>query len=431
MASLYWQRRREDPAWASQIHAVIDRRFWERTGYKVGQRLNPQLAEDRPYVRVWLQIRDEVMAEYASSGRQPGATEGEAGAQGGRAEAEAEPAAPAGEEITFEESEVEPIESELNGQPIHDALVLLRGSPTLLERNTAELIDTGRLHARYIQDCPVDPQSNALLTGWGYNTAQYIVRLHPVTNEKMIIQTNATGFAHGDHIFVTNTSTVEDTKVTLIHESSHALRGDVQSTRQAGSFARYRDEFQAYWIADFAGVADLDQRAQQIKQHILASYPALSASYNSDADFKEQVDNHTRPDANVLNSPRWEGVQRGVAGLGTDEEAVYRNIRAMSPEERTAVRNDRNFMALLEGDMSGDELQKAIMLLENYSEHTIRCIDAMAGWGTDEDAIFENLGQMGSTEKARLRGNTWFMERLRGELSGSDLSRALGLLGAQ
>ncbi len=44
----------------------VDRRFWKKTGYKVGQRLDPKLAEDAPYVPQWLKLRDEVRAERTS-----------------------------------------------------------------------------------------------------------------------------------------------------------------------------------------------------------------------------------------------------------------------------------------------------------------------------------------------------------------------------
>jgi hypothetical protein len=45
------------------FNAEVDRRFWERTHYKVGQRLDPNLDEDKKYVQLWLSVRDEVRME--------------------------------------------------------------------------------------------------------------------------------------------------------------------------------------------------------------------------------------------------------------------------------------------------------------------------------------------------------------------------------
>jgi hypothetical protein len=45
------------------FHVEVDRRFWQQTGYKVGQRLDPNLPEDRPFVQIWLRIRDQVRTE--------------------------------------------------------------------------------------------------------------------------------------------------------------------------------------------------------------------------------------------------------------------------------------------------------------------------------------------------------------------------------
>ena len=118
-----------------------------------------------------------------------------------------------------------------------------------------------------------------------------------------------------------------------------------------------------------------------------------------------------------------------MAGLETDEEAIYDAIRQMPLDERAAARADRNFMARLVDDMSGDELQKAVYLLEGYSDHVLAAIDAMSGMGTDEDALFAAVRSMGPLERDRLRNDSRFMARLRDDLSGDDLDQALELLG--
>jgi hypothetical protein len=313
---------------------------------------------------------------------------------------------------------------------IEQALDQMRASTEVIERNTAGEVDSGRIVARYIEDCPVDPDSDALLDGWGIDKTQFIVRLHPATNERMVIQTNADGTQSGNYIFIARGATVDRARDILIHEVNHAMRlHEAGHTDAANSFERYKDEFQAYWVAEFRNVRDLDDRARQIRTHVLGAYPALRARYDTDEDFKELVDNYTRPDANVLNSPRWQAVERAVQGAGTDEEAVYQAIRDMSSEERAACLADPNFMDLIRGDMSGDELQKAIFLLEGFSEHVIEALDAMSGAGTDEDALFAAIGRMTPVERDRLRNNQWFMERVRdGELEADELEKLMQML---
>lgn len=58
------------PTSGPAFHAEVDRRFWEQTGYKVNQRLDPNLPEDQPYVRIWLRIRNQVRAERQAARRE-------------------------------------------------------------------------------------------------------------------------------------------------------------------------------------------------------------------------------------------------------------------------------------------------------------------------------------------------------------------------
>ncbi|MCC6192602.1 MAG: DUF4157 domain-containing protein [Anaerolineales bacterium] len=51
------------PTSGPAFHTEVDRRFWQQTNYKVGQRLDPAVPEDRPYIQIWLRIRDQVRTE--------------------------------------------------------------------------------------------------------------------------------------------------------------------------------------------------------------------------------------------------------------------------------------------------------------------------------------------------------------------------------
>jgi hypothetical protein len=307
----YWKRRREDPAWTAEFHKLVDRLFWKETSYKVGKPLNPKLPADQPFCEIWLQTRDKLMAEF-------------------------------------------------KGDPIGDTLVLLRYGESLLERNTAENIDSGKLKAHYMEDCATDPKSDELLKSWKMDPKVYVVLIHPDTKEQMIIQLNAIGFRSGGAIFVKRSQSIQSVRSTLVHETNHALEPDSISKAEAASFERYKDEFQAYWVdPDYAGVTDPDKRAAEIKAHILADYPQLKASYDADEDFKKKVDGHTRPSGNLINSARWAAIEQAVETAPVDAKVIVDNITAMSAEERAFVRADPNFSAMLGRGLGGAALKSA------------------------------------------------------------------------
>jgi hypothetical protein len=250
------------------------------------------------------------------------------------------------------------------GDVLQDALAELRASTELIDRNTAEAIDGGSMSVRYLDEVPDDPDSDALLEGWGFDKTLYFVKVCP-NGEQLVIQRNAQGTAHDEcgtsWLFVARGVTVARMREILVHETNHAMRLD--EGEDADSIERYKDEFQAYWVAEFRSVADLDDRARQIREHILRDYPALKARYDTDDDFKAEVDAHTRPDGNVINSLRWRRVLEAAAGLGTDEEAIFTAIGEMSAEEKEAARNDPNFTSVLHDELSGEELERALALL--------------------------------------------------------------------
>jgi hypothetical protein len=55
----------------------------------------------------------------------------------------------------------------------------------------------------------------------------------------------------------------------LVHETNPARSPDPTTPLEA-----YQSEFRAYRVAEFRGVADLDRRARQVKQHVLDHYPS-------------------------------------------------------------------------------------------------------------------------------------------------------------
>jgi hypothetical protein len=184
---------------------------------------------------------------------------------------------------------------------IQDAVAELAGSELEIDRNTANHILAGDIIAYYTEDLQQPADINAVVAAAGLDPALFTVYLEPPDNtNNMLVQLNAEGFRlHGtSKIFGLRNLPLARWKTLLVHETNHAInRGD----HPGASFEEYKNEFRAYWVAEYRGVINLDIRAQQVRAHILGGYPLLNNRYNNDAAFRTQVDGHTRPEGNVTN----------------------------------------------------------------------------------------------------------------------------------
>jgi hypothetical protein len=180
---------------------------------------------------------------------------------------------------------------------VRDAVTELSQSTAEIERNTAQQLVEGNLHAYYIEDLKTPAGADAKLQSMGADPAVYTILLHPVTGEEIYAQKNFRGFAMGTDIFGMKSDPVAEWKVTLVHETSHAAN-PADRTSQLES---YKTEFRAYWVADYANVADLDVRAAQVKARVLQDYAAINDAYKSDPAVKTAIDFYTRPEGDVLN----------------------------------------------------------------------------------------------------------------------------------
>ncbi len=106
------------------------------------------------------------------------------------------------------------------------------------------------------------------------------------------------------------TSDVDGLKTTLIHESSHAINA-VQDLRNAmtynHTFATYLSEFRAYWVADFGSIADLEQRADTIRQHIIRNYAGIQTALAFEMGrgnmwLHDRIWETRRPEGNTTNT---------------------------------------------------------------------------------------------------------------------------------
>jgi hypothetical protein len=92
-----------------------------------------------------------------------------------------------------------------------------------------------------------------------------------------------------------------------------------------------------------------------------------------------------------------------MAGWGTDEMSIYSTLTGRSADERKAIkqaykgRTGRELEADLRDELSGSELNRAIMLLnQGLQQPEDEIYFAIAGLGTDESTIFRVFGAAGA-----------------------------------
>ncbi len=114
---------------------------------------------------------------------------------------------------------------------------------------------------------------------------------------------------------------------------------------------------------------------------------------------------------------------------GADKDGVYKALEGATEEERKALMKDENFMNKMKGVMTGTDLEKAELLLKQGKLSTDQKLDlSMKGAGTDENSVFSAIKDASPEERKRLLSDKNFMDRLEGEMSGSDMERAKILL---
>ncbi len=137
-----------------------------------------------------------------------------------------------------------------------------------------------------------------------------------------------------------------------------------------------------------------------------------------------------------------------MEGAGTDEDAVLEILRAQTSAGARATLQSvyrdatgRTVEADINDDFSGDELNEALIALREGPltpdlADAVRLRDAMSGLGTDEAAVYRVLGlrtnpadiELVKAAYLKLTGRTLEAD-IRDDFSGSELDRALGLIG--
>jgi hypothetical protein len=178
--------------------------------------------------------------------------------------------------------------------PVNAALAAMKNG-TAMEKNTQKRIAAGTHKIAYLEDIATDPKSDEILKKMGLDPKQFTIKIDPWTGGKMAVQNNAVGFAIGSNLVGSKTADAERWKSLMCHEVNHLVNND--NATKPDSVERYKGEFRAYFLAEYSSVKDEAQRAKDVRAHILRDYPALKNKYDTDADFKKQIDAHAKPDA--------------------------------------------------------------------------------------------------------------------------------------
>jgi peptidoglycan hydrolase-like protein with peptidoglycan-binding domain len=146
---------------------------------------------------------------------------------------------------------------------------------------------------------------------------------------------------------------------------------------------------------------------------------------------------------------RADAIREACEGVGTDEQAIFKNLEGLSPQQRNELEKtyQQKFGVSLENELrselSGKDLEKALALLKgsppkSTMESRADAIHkAFAGLGTDEEAIFKNLQGLSTQQRKELQTiyqqkfGVSLEDELRSELSGTELEKALSLLKGQ
>ncbi len=151
---------------------------------------------------------------------------------------------------------------------------------------------------------------------------------------------------------------------------------------------------------------------------------ATTTSAGPQVAFKESPDLHTAAHEAAHTVQQKGGVQL-KGGVGQVGDVYERNADAVAD----AVVQGRSAESLLDpfaGGGGGGGVQRVVQRASIKAD--LR--EAMEGWGTDEDAIYDRLRQATAAELRSVVGDTALMDELRGELTHSEMKRVLELLQA-
>lgn len=117
-------------------------------------------------------------------------------------------------------------------------------------------------------------------------------------------------------------------------------------------------------------------------------------------------------------------LREAMSGWGTDEQGIYDRIGGATPDEKELVRSDPALMSELQDELTRGEWVRVLNLLGLGLETQIR--ESGAGWGTDEEGIYNAVEQADAAALTQMLGNGALILYLRDELTDGEIGRVLG-----
>jgi len=169
------------------------------------------------------------------------------------------------------------------------------------------------------------------------------------------------------------------------------------------------------WGTDETRIFRALERASQEERTQVAKDPAVLSILESElsADDMKLVRAYLSGDG-VLAAR----LRHAVEGWGTDEDEIWTALDKATPAEKAFVLNQPALTRKLQSDLSPSDWLKCLGILRGDLDNVQRIEMAMAGWGTDEEALKAAIADLTADEYARLPKD--IDEQIAAELSGKD-----------
>jgi hypothetical protein len=116
-------------------------------------------------------------------------------------------------------------------------------------------------------------------------------------------------------------------------------------------------------------------------------------------------------------------IREAVQGWGTDENKIFNALDRASAAELNQLRNDPELVNWLRNELSGEDLRLVNAYLDGNGVLAAKLRQAIAGWGTDEAAIWRAIESATPEEKQFILSQPKLINDLKADLSESDWIR--------
>ena len=224
-------------------------------------------------------------------------------------------------------------------------------------------------------------------------------------------------------------------KKLLAHELTHTVQQGnnvisafIQRSTAAQSLERIEDAASG-WGTDEEGIFSAIRECSQRSVLKASAMPILNSELSGYDLFKAKLLLKYGPESNF--PPGILLIWEATNGAGTNERLVYEAIRSSS--NRDKLKHSTWVQRILRNEMSGHDYAKTQLLFRYGTESSYPFFisplwRATEGVGTNEDLLFNTMISLTPTNKTELSATPSFVQVIRDDLSGSELSRFNNIL---